>query len=483
MADAVGDVVVDQLIVGTVMLTNRVLMEPVSSQREVGFVPCLYTDTHAAFGFTLADEARQTSQRDHTFWSSSNNLRSKPVSFISAGTSEPLKQLDDLMRRFSHDEAQPSEATGETIGLSSTPAQQHGLQSPRSSQVEQEPQETVNSGQNSSKPCREDSKDSIKEPLFVIDVLGGPVEAPPTEPTPDSKQLLESTSDEEVILFKGRKSRQRQPENTDISLIQMHTEIQVVENEISESTAKLHVGRKRKPKKAKKPAPRGKNDEEDALIADYIANMRENGEADEFLLQATYNRRDLGGSDADVVLDASSESSDNLSDGASDSDKPQEDIVAPLDDVYRSESELDDETLAKLLAGHEPGIDLTATFDINNLESSDSDSSEDLRDRKYPDELDLMDWERPSLRRKRKGARAQISFGASDSELEQTLQVAWKNDRLKKSQRKRQREELRALGLLGQSKPGDLRVKYPQGMSLNEVSEEMRLFLQAAQET
>ena len=369
------------------------------------------------------------------------------------------------------------------MAKSSTSAQQHELQSPHSNQIGQESQATAHAGQDSNRSCLKTPKDSAEETLFVIDVVGGPVEAAPTEPTPDPKQLSESTSDEEVILFKGRKPRQRQPENADISLTQMRAEIQVVENEMSESTTKLHVGRKRKPKKAKRPASRGKSDEEDALIADYIANMRENGEDDDFLLQATYNGRDLGGSDADVVLEDSSDSSDSQSDGVSDSNEPQEDGVAPLNDVYQSESELDDETLAKLLAGHEPGIDLAATFDVDGSDSSDSDSSEDLRDRKYPDELDLMDWERPSLRRKGKGARAQISFGVSDSELEQTLQVAWKNDRLKKSQRKRQREELRALGLLGQSKPGDLRVKYPQGMSLTEVSEEMRLFLQAAQET
>jgi hypothetical protein len=34
--------------------------------------------------------------------------------------------------------------------------------------------------------------------------------------------------------------------------------------------------------------------------------------------------------------------------------------------------------LAKLLAGCEPGIDLAATFDIDGLELSGSDSSEDL---------------------------------------------------------------------------------------------------------
>jgi hypothetical protein len=96
-----------------------------------------------------------------------------------------------------------------------------------------------------------------------------------------------------------------------------------------------------------------------------------------------------------------------------------------------------------------------------------------------------MDWDRPSLqRRKGKAAKARIRIEVSDSELEQTLQAAWKNDRFKKAERKRQREEMRALGQLGRNvKPEDLRVKYPQGISIDEVAEEMRVFLQGTSET
>ncbi|RSL88137.1 hypothetical protein CEP52_015305 [Fusarium oligoseptatum] len=45
-------------------------------------------------GFTLADEARQTSQHDPSRW---NNLRMRPVKFVSAGPTEPLKLLDVLL--------------------------------------------------------------------------------------------------------------------------------------------------------------------------------------------------------------------------------------------------------------------------------------------------------------------------------------------------------------------------------------------------
>lgn len=102
------------------------------------------------------------------------------------------------------------------------------------------------------------------------------------------------------------------------------------------------------------------------------------------------------------------------------------------------------------------------------------------------DDLDMMDWERPSLQRKKKGkgAQAQINFNVSDSEMERALQAAWKNDRLKKSERKKQREELRALGMLGKKvNPEDLRVKYPDGMSMEQVADEFRAFLFGTDET
>jgi hypothetical protein len=94
-----------------------------------------------------------------------------------------------------------------------------------------------------------------------------------------------------------------------------------------------------------------------------------------------------------------------------------------------------------------------------------------------------MDWDRPSLRRRKgKGARAQISFNMSDSELEASLQASWKSDRLKKSERKKQREEMRALGMLGKKDPDDLRVKYPDGMNMDQVADELQTFLMGSDE-
>ena len=88
--------------------------------------------------------------------------------------------------------------------------------------------------------------------------------------------------------------------------------------------------------------------------------------------------------------------------------------------------------------------------------------------------FDVMDQERPSLRKRPKGRRA---IELSDSELEQTITKAWENDRVKKKNRKQEREELRAQGLLGKKGKLDLKAKYGEGMSLEQVKAEIRNFL------
>ena len=94
------------------------------------------------------------------------------------------------------------------------------------------------------------------------------------------------------------------------------------------------------------------------------------------------------------------------------------------------------------------------------------------------DGFDVMDFDRPSLKKKPKGHRGKLEFDLSDSELEASMQMAWDNDRIKKKERKQEREELRAQGLLG-SKNGkpDLKQKYKEGMGIHVVKEEIKKFL------
>ncbi|KAF2214373.1 hypothetical protein CERZMDRAFT_38001 [Cercospora zeae-maydis SCOH1-5] len=100
--------------------------------------------------------------------------------------------------------------------------------------------------------------------------------------------------------------------------------------------------------------------------------------------------------------------------------------------------------------------------------------------------FDVMDFERPSLRPRKKGRKGQLPVELevlSDEDLKETLNDQWNRDRSKKAQKKLEREELRREGLLGSSgKKGrpHLGTKYPLGMNMRNVHDELREFLQDA---
>ncbi|KKY15020.1 putative r3h and g-patch domain-containing protein [Phaeomoniella chlamydospora] len=98
--------------------------------------------------------------------------------------------------------------------------------------------------------------------------------------------------------------------------------------------------------------------------------------------------------------------------------------------------------------------------------------------------FDVMDFERPSLKPKKKGRKSALPFQLDDEELQLQLEQSWENDRTKKADKKREREALRAQGLLG-SKNGkvNLAMKYRNGMSTANVHHEVKLFLKSSQET
>lgn len=92
--------------------------------------------------------------------------------------------------------------------------------------------------------------------------------------------------------------------------------------------------------------------------------------------------------------------------------------------------------------------------------------------------FDIMDFDRPSLRNKPKGKQIIPELELSDSEFEIELQQAWQNDRTKKKLRKKEREELRAQGMLGRKAGNpDLKVKYSKEMNMEEFMTELRSFL------
>ncbi|KAJ5780873.1 hypothetical protein N7457_006033 [Penicillium paradoxum] len=95
--------------------------------------------------------------------------------------------------------------------------------------------------------------------------------------------------------------------------------------------------------------------------------------------------------------------------------------------------------------------------------------------------FDIMDFDRPSLRRKPKGKQSIPDLVSSGSEFEIEIQEAWQNDRIKKKLRKKEREELRAQGLLGRKTGNpDLKSKYSKEMNMEELMTELRSFLLSA---
>ena len=97
--------------------------------------------------------------------------------------------------------------------------------------------------------------------------------------------------------------------------------------------------------------------------------------------------------------------------------------------------------------------------------------------------FDIMDFDRPSLRQPKKGRKSKLPPDLeylSDEELKSTLGETWERDRLTKRQKKIQREELRVQGLLGSAgKKGtaNLNQKYPNGMSMDHIQDELKAFL------
>ncbi|KAI6885955.1 hypothetical protein KC360_g5326 [Hortaea werneckii] len=98
--------------------------------------------------------------------------------------------------------------------------------------------------------------------------------------------------------------------------------------------------------------------------------------------------------------------------------------------------------------------------------------------------FDIMDYERPSLKPKKKGRKGMFPEELemlSDDSLREEMAGQWENDRAKKRLKKAEREELRSQGMLGPlAKKGkaDLSQKYQYGMTLPQIHDELRLFLQ-----
>lgn len=106
----------------------------------------------------------------------------------------------------------------------------------------------------------------------------------------------------------------------------------------------------------------------------------------------------------------------------------------------------------------------------------------DMFDQDPYGDFDVMDHDRPSLKSAPRSRRNAPAFDISDTELEASLQLAWEKDRSKKKIKKKEREELRAQGLLGNNGQTDLKVKYREGISFGEIRHELIEFMTSARQ-
>lgn len=375
-----------------------------------------------------------------------------PISFISGGISEPLKTYEDAETDGDQpDTAMPSqqdvsELAGDRIGHRS-PQTSHDEQGSKNVASTSQVSETDNSifyydtSRGSPNTHREKSKSSI--PQTARQKM---IESKKTESDSDSG----SGSDSEIILFRGRLNLRRK-ESDAIDMQHIRTEIYAVGREMQdpvqetaeakppEKTAKQKAARGRRggrQAKAKRTATDVSDEADDGMLADYIANMRENGEMHE-LLGAV-----MAAEDTEDGSDSSADAKDNK----------------------------DAEELSALISAQ-------SSKQVSNWATQEHVLN-------YSD-FDPMDWERPSVRRKQsKGAKQKLDlkFADIDSETESRLQAAWQNDRLRKAERRKEREQLHALKLIGargaeKSDANDLRIKYPKGMSLEQVADELKTFI------
>lgn len=310
----------------------------------------------------------------------------------------------------------------------------------------------------------EQNENSSTGPAFFLDLSSQSV-APTRLPNPTSKlhsSTPEDSSGDEIV-FHGRNKRadqkeysQRHPRVEDEFMFSqpepavVHEEQNIPREDPGEGT-----NRDRRAATTGKKLSKASGDENE-ILADYIANIDVSYEE-----TASQESMDL----VEIRDSASSSSNDELQDIDLDTD-------LRIDDESIGE-EADFENIESLRSFF-PG---QTTTPKNRIPISASRFADALESDPYYG-FDIMDFDRPSLKKKPKGKKGIPDFMISDSELEMELESAWMNDREKKKNRKQQREELRSSGLLGRSsdKP-DLRSKYVDGMSFDDMKSEIRAFL------
>ncbi|KAL2194598.1 hypothetical protein P885DRAFT_42755 [Corynascus similis CBS 632.67] len=486
-------------------------------------------------GFSMRDEAKHTaSHQSFMAWASGDaKLRQKPVAFVSAGFIEPLKEettpedplepkqseepskhviedmdatVDAVTAGDIEDASDSKRVTAATVGV--------GTIAERAGKEGLDTEYATQSVNDLNLPPKDGG--SGEKELFFFDFAedeppGDPTIPPPKIPSPRSS-FSESDSSEEIILFRGRTANSQRaasrvgnppPNATPAPLEEhpeRHTEVisSVTERQNAQGTTPLSQPEKRRSRAQRRRSRNRKamkDDDEDAILADYIANMAADSD-NEFT--ASHNQllpghRDLGGDDDAVNFGFTNEQS---SKGGSSGDE--EEMSVSDTSIADMDADMGDEALARLLAKQEElgmgGDELlifsssfakTGTRQAQGRHSVKTGSTRALREPASAtqvadafDNLDLADWGHLTGQTRKQRSKRPPNFNAFDSDIEAALKTAWQRDRERKKSRKLEREALRAEGLLDKkATPDDLRVKYLSGMKLDEIKLELTSFL------
>jgi hypothetical protein len=254
----------------------------------------------------------------------------------------------------------------------------------------------------------------------------------------------------------------------------------------------------------------------DIQLQGNVSDSNDSEEDDGVCVQRSYMPRIIGNGETD---NADSEDGDDGEDEDDEDDEDEDDdsILDDLDLIERKMARLSDEKIARLLAKQKGlGIPSDELLLFDDDDDIDDDGALEAavageaqaytrnrpksarRAKKVPtfagesseppyDDFDIMDFDRPSLKARKKGKLSgQPNLeNLSDPDLIEQLMRSWETDRARKKSRKEEREALRSQGLLGKGKKdnkADLMEKYNEGMSINEIKQELETFLNSSHE-
>ncbi|PNP37145.1 hypothetical protein TGAMA5MH_10940 [Trichoderma gamsii] len=452
--------------------------------------------------FTLLDEARQTSSHDTSFWTQNTQLRKKPVAFVSSGSHDPLTSP-----QVESEETEDSKQSTETpAAANEEPPQPDNVSSSEEvivfkgrKHMKRKPQ-APKIAQTAPKTLQTPEATRIPEEVQIPQETQTPEETQAPEAThiAEAAHIPETTHTPEATHIAEAPHNLKATHVQEITLTSIQTEIQAVERELSSEPRGPHIQEneaskeevrdedgedsdglfwpKKKSNKSRGRQKWGQDSEEDAILADYIANMRQNGE-----MMSETSEEDSDSSSSDDAGDHLSAPSglkdeENVDIYSEAEYQPQKSLFGePGDDLNKRESHsISRPSSQEKLKGKAATKGLTDTIKHSFTEV---DYLEEQGD------FDFMDWERPSVRRKKGKARRLLLGSDIDSDLEDRLQATYSNDRQRKAQRKREREELRATGMLGNRSQPDLLAKYRTGITANEAVDEIKTFLAGPHQT